>query len=291
MLVCVALSASRALAADPRDEAKTAYAAASHAFEAGDYVTAARELARADELVPNDTVLSAALDAVLKTDDALLGMELAERAGQRSVAFDAKVSALRAKFATRIARLAVFCEPDSTCEISIDGTRANEGKFRMVAPGAHKVVVNGFGVTHEEMVNVGAGEERKSTFLNQPAPAPKVQPTPVAPPPPSNPPPDATGISPTWFWIGAGVSAALAAGTVISYIDTSNLHDDFVNQRTEALRSSGLAAQTRTGVLLAVTGAAAVTTAAIGVFAVRWHSGAELHAQAGVGSAAIAGRF
>ncbi len=57
------------------EEAKTKLAA-------GDADTAARLFARADELAPHPSALEAALLAVIETDDAELGRELAERAAR-----------------------------------------------------------------------------------------------------------------------------------------------------------------------------------------------------------------
>src|SRR5262249_30308245 len=66
----------------PLDAARQAYDRGATAFDNKDYATAARELARADDLVPNNVALVTALKAALRADDAVLGMTLAERADE-----------------------------------------------------------------------------------------------------------------------------------------------------------------------------------------------------------------
>jgi hypothetical protein len=77
------------------------------------------------------------------------------------------------------------------------------------------------------------------------------------------------GLPPIFFWLGVGATAVLAGATIASAIDTTNKHSDYsANGSTTA--AQGIAAQTRTNVLLAVTGGVAVATACVGLFAVRW---------------------
>ena len=79
------------------------------------------------------------------------------------------------------------------------------------------------------------------------------------------------GPSPVWFWIAAGVTVAAGAATGISALDTASKHDAFAaNRSSQDASTAGQNAQTRTNVLAAVTGGAALATVAIGVFVVRW---------------------
>jgi hypothetical protein len=83
-----------------------------------------------------------------------------------------------------------------------------------------------------------------------------------------------------FFYVGLGVTAAVGTFSVVSAVDTVTQHQTYVNHGcrdgTGALAdcngraSDGKDAQLRTNVAFAVTGALAVGTAALGLFAVRW---------------------
>jgi hypothetical protein len=82
------------------------------------------------------------------------------------------------------------------------------------------------------------------------------------------------GLSPAWFWVGFGVTALFATFAIASGVDTLNQHAEFEQDQTgpgaaQAARD-GEAAETRTYVLWAFTGALAAGTTALGIFAVRW---------------------
>jgi hypothetical protein len=87
-----------------------------------------------------------------------------------------------------------------------------------------------------------------------------------------SPPGDRSGLSPAWFWVSAGLTGVLGGATVISALDTQRRHEDFRADPSERLSRAGLDAQLRTNVLLAGLVASAITTAALGLFGVRWRS-------------------
>ncbi len=108
-----------------------------------------------------------------------------------------------------------------------------------------------------------------------PPPPPPIVGTPPPPPPPASTKP----FGPAVFFVGAGVTVALGAATIISGIDTKN------NPGVDAVRKAcagkdescpeyqqGKSAETRTNVLLGVTIGAAVVTGVIGVFFTQWSS-------------------
>ncbi|MEJ7733098.1 MAG: hypothetical protein WKG00_28365 [Polyangiaceae bacterium] len=80
------------------------------------------------------------------------------------------------------------------------------------------------------------------------------------------------GISPLWFWVGVGATAALGGATVGSGVDTLAKHDDYLNTRQAGGDEAGRRAETRTNVLLGTTVAAGVATGLLGLLAVRWSS-------------------
>jgi hypothetical protein len=98
------------------------------------------------------------------------------------------------------------------------------------------------------------------------------------------------------------VTAVLGGITVVSGIDAVAKHDRFkadgcgssgsgeVGVDCGDRASAGKSAQTRTNVFLGATAVLAVTTAAIGIFAVRWHDGTQARLTLGTSRAsAMAG--
>ena len=102
------------------------------------------------------------------------------------------------------------------------------------------------------------------------------------------------GLSPAWFFAGAGLTLVLGGLTVASGVDTLAKKDDFDLDKTEDRAADGRAAMLRTNLLLGGAGLAALGTAALGLFAVEWGSGkggaAAAVSPAGAG-ARITGRF
>ena len=78
-LVALALSLYASPALADEAHAKIAYDEATQALNRSDYDAAARAYYRADLASPHDDALVAALVAVLRTDNALLAMRLAQR--------------------------------------------------------------------------------------------------------------------------------------------------------------------------------------------------------------------
>ncbi|PKN36227.1 MAG: hypothetical protein CVU63_17310, partial [Deltaproteobacteria bacterium HGW-Deltaproteobacteria-20] len=84
------------------------------------------------------------------------------------------------------------------------------------------------------------------------------------------------GMSPTVFYVGLGVTTVLAGATAWSGMDTRSQREDFDANPTAEGYDEGVAAQKRTNVLLGITAAAGVTTAALGLFGVQWDQRAEV---------------
>jgi len=199
----------------------------------------------------------------------------------------------------------IECKPE--CAVTADGrvvSQADATSHRIyLDPGAHELA---FGFSHDRAVakSVDAKKGGRDT-LNIDAPPPKtdaVVPTTVVPPtstgggtggdrPPTSTTTTGTGaaasttttptsekpLGPAVFFVGAGVTVALAAGTVVSGLDAKN------NPGVEKVREAcvgkgescpeyqdGKSAETRTNVLLAATLGAAVVTGVIGVFFTQW---------------------
>lgn len=297
LLVCVALVAAPAAAhaagenpvgtrgAPEIDRARAAYDRGVRANAAGDHAGAARAFAEADALAPQPASLEAALESAMKADDALLGAELVDRADGRAPdkGLAKTLEAARKRFAGRTGKITVECKGEARCLASVDGAAADARKPIYVAAGPHAVLVQRGDERIERLVDVkadgmvsvvaGGTSASTSTVANVEAPAGER--------------PSARGISPVWFWVGAGATALLGGLTLGSGLDAVSKHDTFVDQGCAAGASgprpadcdergrSGESAQLRTNILLGATAVLAVTTVAIAVFAVRWKDGSQ----------------
>jgi len=305
-LVLFAATAGRADGG--QDEAGVAYDAAVHAYAAHDWRTAAREFARADELAPLPVVLGLALDAVIKTDDAVLGMTLVDRARSRSALdarMSAKVNAVAAKFERRVGVVRLVCGAEPFCELVIadrhvadtQGVRLPAGTYRAELHAHEKTETRIVRVDGGRTTNVDASTSGESSnaragagAVSGAAPA-EASSSPgeadaAGPPDPARAggaagstaaertPPRRSGLPPACFWIAAGATALIGVAAVVSAVDLMRLHDAFAKDPSNReLSSSGNAAQARTNVLLGAFGLAAVGTAALGVWAIRWDDG------------------
>jgi len=267
VLAIVACASQQALADDDKTaEARSAYERGAAAFDRHEYASAVVDLARADELVPNPVALSTAIRAAVLADNALLAMQLAERAESREK--DEKLSQAigqaHQKYASRTGRVRLSCP--GACRGMLDDLTLTPGANQWVMAGEHELVLRANGKIERRSVQVAPGSQIEVS-PTLPAPNPNEQNTAPA----ANAELDSSkGLSPVWFWIGAAATAVAGGLTIASAVDFKNKHDAFEEHRTDAGASDGKAAQTRTNVLLGVTGVAAITTAALGLFAIRW---------------------
>lgn len=277
---------SDARAEDPRlSEARVSYRAGAQAYDAGDFGVAGPAFARADTLAPNETALRLALVSCARVEDAVLCMNLVERARARDALSDVRES-VAARFAGRVARVVVSCgDAAPTCTARLDGVEVAAGPA-WTLPGAH-VLELGAGVAAERRtITLDAGASltvvvpvTRDRALAVPAarPAPS---TAVVVPPPTAPeaisPSSSRRLSPVWFWTLAGLTAAGGAASVASGLDTLDQHASFARAPTNSAAAAGHDAQARTNVLIIGTAAFAAVTAALGVFFVRWSSQASV---------------
>ena len=280
LVAAVCAISSRSAAADDPGAAREAYNRGAAAFTAKRYAEAANELARADALAPNPVALASALKAAELADDPVLAMTLADRAEQRPGVGEAALGAarrVREKLGARVGKLSVRCAVLSGCSVTVDADPFPVDQQRWVKAGAHALEIRAEATVTRHTVTIEGG---KSLDFHEPSagPPPTLPPaaTPIEAPraptkAPATEPIAPRGISPAWFWIGAGLTAASGGVLIWSGVDTLGQHDDFQNRRTLD-PASGQAAQTRTNVLVGVTSALGVATAALGIFAVRWSS-------------------
>ncbi len=251
-------------------EASALYEDGQRAHQAGRFVDAAKAFAAADALVPDEAALEAALVAVLKTDEAVLGMELAGRTSRAPthVKLEQLASRARARFGDDVGRIVVHC---ARCQVAIDGVPRPRGVAAWVKVGPHQVLIRDGEARETRRVIVEPGAVVTLLPLaGQPKPDPKPPPAPAPGPRRKAKPPAEPGPSPAWFWISFAATGAVGVGAIVSAVDTATRHAEFTDAPTAELAADGEAAQTRTNVLLGVTGGLAALTLAVGLFVVDW---------------------
>lgn len=264
---CVVLSllvSASAAAEDDRERARKAYDRGVVAHKQGAYARAANEFALADTLAPSPVALRAALDAAVKADDPVLGMELVARSARVSplpTELRTSVEAAKTSFVGRTGTMSLRCHESAPCEASVDGATLTAEKGRIVRVGEHAVVIRAHGTEEARSVRVGPDERvelRPTTSAPPSAPVasatavpavlPTATPAPTSVPPTSTPSsgpvPESTrsaepersaagdrGLPPVVVVIGAGLTAVAGGLSVWSGLDTKSTHDDFTAQR------------------------------------------------------------
>jgi hypothetical protein len=268
----------------PADTAGAAYDAALEAAGRGDPEAAAQWFLRADELSPNPVALQSSLKAALEADKAgrarapALGMTAVERAGAREVSAELGqlMEVARHAFAGRAGTLTARCgEAEVRCTVSIDGEPAEPGRPVWLTVGEHAVEILALGSQDPWKTRVQIRAEAPSEVA---PPVAKPAPTVKAPPVTRAAPPQRVGgmdtggdtdtdteggVSPAWFGVTLGVTAALGAGTIASAVDTRDRHDEF--ERTGLGAADGESAQVRTNVLVGVTAGGLVASVVLAV--------------------------
>ena len=266
LALALALASARASAAGPTDleAAHEAYDQGRRAHERGDDAEAAADFMRADALHPNATALRFGLLAATLADRPEIAMTLVERAekrGRLTPELSQAVDAARARFAPRVGRVLVRCDA-ARCAATLDGLPVAVGVPTFVITGDHVVEIDAAGKTDRQPVHVDQG-----AFVTVSPPAARVTAPPAAVAVATKKP-----LSRTWFFVGLGGTAVVGGLTIASGVDTKNKHDAFEAAGIDI--EGGRAAQTRTNILLVATGTVGLATAAIGLFAVRWGTGA-----------------
>jgi hypothetical protein len=181
----------------------------------------------------------------------------------------------------------------------IDGAPVDSAAPVMVDPGAHHVEIEVAGgrVVSRDMTlspreHLRLSIDRTREVVVVPNREPEM-PKPAPPPAPPH-----HGLSPVWFFVSAGATAAVGAVATWSAVDTKSAFDSYEKDlrgldQAEANRrvEDGHSLETRTNVLWAVTGVLALGTTALGVFLVDWKPSKETAVTVGPGVAAFRGRF
>lgn len=265
--------------AEPDDSPSVLYERGKSAYDDGDFATAARSFARADELAPHAEVLELAIASANRADDPVLGMALVERASARSLTSIA--SASRDLFAAKVGRIDIACPGVERCAALVDGAPATVGVAFWSRVGEHEVELDADGEVERFTVHVAATEATsvRPTRVRE-VPTPVSSPLVFAPPSPielHDAPVKKEQSSfvhrPAVFLGAAGVTLAALGVTVLSGVDTLDQHARFERERSRtSLAADGESAQTRTNVLIVTTVALALVTTTIGLFVTHWRS-------------------
>lgn len=256
---------SRAHAGDV-EAAKAAYDQATHAYKQGRFEEATALFGKADDLSPSAAALEAALRAARRADKATLVLEVVRRAGRRDVGDGLRtlLDEAKSEYEGRVGKIRVEC---ARCEPLVDGKPWQAQKPRTADAGYHVVQIAAGDDAERRLVSVVAGKTTRVVFGGG-SDAPKEGA--AAPTPAAAAAPEIRGLSRGWFWAGAGATGILGALAVASAVDTANKHTAYLAAPTSQGAADGAAAQTRTHVLFGFASAALVSTAVMGIFAIRW---------------------
>lgn len=273
---------------DAKKRAHAAFELGNQQSERGDYAAAAHSFALADELSPNKVALESALDTSILANDVPLGAELLERAQRDPKLSPDILKRAHAAFDGRAGRVEIRCV--ATCAVRIDGATV-EDRSVWLKIGPHHVSIREGEFALEKDVDVATAGMSLEVDRTPRPDAPK-------PPPVEEPKPSSRILHPAFAYVGIGVTAGLVAGAIASAVDTGNIHAAFEAASIAdkpALAEEGLAAQTRTNVLIGVSAGLGAVTLALGLLAVPWGGGdkkpAAVSLGIGLGGAALRGAF
>lgn len=244
------------------NRARAAYDRGAAAYDRGDYAAAARAFAEADALAPNAVTLQVALDAAVLADDPVIGAALLERADARprEASLEGSLKAARARFAGKTGRVRVVCPADaSPCSAALDGAPISTDKPSFARVGRHEITTVARGQSEARPVEVKPDQETVVTISMSTRANPRS--------------PTGSGLSPVFPLLGVGLTAAALGATIASGLDTRSRHEQFMSAGCAGpahgdcagLASGGQASQARTNILLGVTVAMSIPTAALGI--------------------------
>jgi len=266
---------SATVSPDDRRQAAKDFAQGDRAFTLGDFREAAEAYERAYRRAPHYDVLWNEARAWHRAGElARAANAYAHYLREAPAGARDRNSAQKAlgDLSGKLALLEIHAEAASS--LTLDGAPF-DGASVYVTPGAH--VVEGrtqSGALMRQKPEVRAGDD-VSVALVPPDPAPAPPPTPPAPTPaaPATEPPTSLRTwSPLVVVVGGAATVALAGVTVWSGLDTLAEKNTFnQNPTRQDVLASGQQRETRTNVLLAVTGGAGLLTAAAAIFFVDWN--------------------
>ena len=212
--------------------------------------------------------IATCLEALGRRAEALASFQRAVKLGEgdRGSAEVVRASAERASQLDRVVpRLAIVLPPDAPpgTQVRVDDAPAEAaapGEGVPLEPGAHTITATAAGyVPFRTGVTLPEGGRVSITVVLVPvAPPPSASAATSSPPVPTEPPPDTgSGGAPAGAWLAAGLGAALAAGSVVSFVlRQSNLNT--INKYCAVTGGSASCPQSHQGEVQSAHDAAAV---------------------------------
>lgn len=246
------------------------------AFVQRDFKRSASAFMEAFAMSPHPNALSNASNAYERAGDLANAVTATSRILREFPTSELAVAAAQrvARFRKQLTELDIVV-PAGGSAIAVDGV-GTDYLHPFVVPGRHEVTARFATGEAKAVVDAKAGETARVT-LQAPAPivAPHPGPVDVAPKPApagnSGPP-----LHPAIFFAGLGATAVVGGVLTWSGLDTVLKRDQFDSALTQEAHDEGVAAQTRTNVLIGVTSGLGALTLAAGLFLTDWRV---LHAE------------
>jgi len=258
----VVLSVAGPAAADPKEAAR-AFAEATRAFEAGDYVRAGEAFELAYREGPHYSPLWNAARSWDHAGDEIRAANLYARylreAPPEAPDRDRATAAL-VRLSAHLGKVEIHAAE----AVRLDG-REIDGPIVYVAPGDHQAVAGASQTTFRAV----AGESVSVTLAapEQPPSAP-----PSVPPPPPAPIVERSGLPPVVAVVGAALAVVGGGLTIASGADTVAKKHAFLDDRTQANLDAGRSAEVRTNVALGLTIGVAAVTGVVALFFTDWRA-------------------
>lgn len=242
------------------------------AFVQRDFKRSAAAFMEAFRMNPHPNALSNASNAYERAGDLANAITATSRILREFPTSELAVAAAQrvARFRKQLTELDITL-PSGGTELAVDGV-ASDYLHPFVVPGRHEVTARFPTGEAKAVVDAKAGETAR-VALEAPAPivAPHAPPGETGPKPPPTA-SDSSGppLHPAIFFAGLGVTAVAGGVLTWSGLDTVLKRDQFDSALTQEAHDEGVAAQTRTNVLIGVTSGLGALTLAAGLFLTDW---------------------
>jgi hypothetical protein len=276
-----------------RQAAAEAYDRGTAAYLDEEYSEAAQWFETANRMAPAAPALVQAIRSHQRAENfaraATLALQLQKDYSDDKASSEYAQSVL-SDLAPQFVRVDVTCDQD--CKLDLDGKLQEFPSFFLPPGTSHKLVATfNTGEAEPQTIEGEAGSSRSVEFIAPPPPPETPDPITSKPAPPSEE-LDRKPLAPLYTFIGAGLTGALAIGTVISGIDASAGAPDYDKAADKAnaacaagepdcqslydaaqrLLKDGQSKETRTNILIGATAVVGVGTAVIAIFLTDWSS-------------------
>lgn len=288
------------------------FEAGTEAFEKGDFAAAAAAFQLALSERPHPVIrfnLALSYARLGRPSAAIEQLELVQSDPAADEDLRARAAREQRSATQALSRVTFRLSDPGRESVELDGARvalAPEGELTL-DPGLHHVrVISGSSVVLDQDLELAPGERvelrvgersRRIDVVVVPEPTHPAAVAGRAKAVPAAPPPTHRALSPVWFYVGAGTTAALAGLTVWSGLNTTSAYSDYqrdlplLDQRqADARVRDGHSRELRTNLLLGGSVLCGVGTAVLGVWFVDFH---QQRATLGLGprNVTLSGRF